>query len=303
MEAVLSVFYGALLGTVFSNYEEGWWWIIAGVTASTIYLPLLIVKVRSQWILPDQIFEHLDAKIELNSIKQELARKEAIDGFIDQAIKTLNSATCKISSDHDDALCESAMSDGISAVLSPLIHRTQIVLDCNTAKFAVGVLVTHHQKSDDQPKRVTEWLILRDDVGVAQEVTEDPLSAHFSTGSTLQIRQALEIVLNENRMVERPLVIKAQSFQLVCSPIPLVCNEELSNGALWIVQECTQPPPQDVANILLIFGRIVANWISKYDECLWNQYANQEVERMRVEDPDSPANSESAETSPHPEIK
>ena len=133
MEAVLSVFYGALIGTVFSNYDKGWWWIIAGFAASAIYLPLLIVKVRSQWILPDQIFEHLDAKLELDTIKQELARKEAIDGFIDQAIKTLNSATCRISSNKDEALCKSAVKDGLSDVLSPLINRTQIVLDCNTS--------------------------------------------------------------------------------------------------------------------------------------------------------------------------
>lgn len=301
MEAILSLFYGALLGTVFSNYEEGPWWIITGVAASIIYLPLLIIKVRTQWILPDQIFEHLEAKIELNAIKQELARKEAIDGFIDQAIKTLNSATCKISS-IEDALCESAMSDGISAVLSPLINRTQIVLDCNTAKFTVGALVRHYQKSNGEPEDVIEWLILRDDVGLGQEITTNPWSTRFSTGTALQIRQAFEIVLNENRIVECPLILKENTFQIVCSPIPLVCNESISGGVLCIIQECTKPPPKDVANILLIFGRIAANWLSKYDECIWNQYHDEKTSQTNSETSEK-SNNKPAVVSHPPENK
>jgi hypothetical protein len=283
MEAVLSVFYGALIGTVFSNYDKGWWWIIAGIAASAIYLPLLIIKVSSQWILPDQIFEHLDAKLELNNIKQELARKEAIDGFIDQAIKTLNSATCRISSEPDEALCQSAVADGLADVLSPLINRTQIVLDCNTSKFAVGALVAHNFQAGEELDYKNDWLIFRDDVGIKQDVSNDPCYLTSATGIALQFRQTLETVLNENRLVECAVKIHNQTFQLIGGPIPLVCDEKVSNGALWIVRECLQPPPHDLGNILLIFGRVVANWLSKYDECLWQQANKSKLERYDSE--------------------
>lgn len=272
MEAVLSVFYGALLGTVFSNYDKGWWWLIAGFSASLIYLPLLIVKVRSQWILPDQIFEHLDAKLELHTIKQELARKEAIDGFIDQAIKTLNSATCWISNNKDKALCDSAVRDGLAEVLNPLINRTQIVLDCNTAKFSVGARVFHFAQIGSTPLICEdEWLIFRDDIGISQSIVGDPGNNPDAMGAELQFRQAIETVTNENRMVTAAIEIGSQNFQLICSPIPVVCNEESVNGVLWICQECLQRPPVDLNKILLIFGRITANWLSKYHDCLVNR--------------------------------
>lgn len=214
MEAVLSVFYGALIGTVFSNYDKGWWWIIAGIAASAIYLPLLIVKVRSQWILPDQIFEHLDAKLELNALKQELARKEAIDGFIDDAIKTLNSATCRISNEPDESLCKSAVAEGLADVLSPLINRTQIILDCNTSKFAVGALVAHYFQNGEVPDYKNDWLIFRDDIGIKKEVIDDPSDMPSAMGIVLQFRQTLETVLNENRMVECTVKFHNQTYQL-----------------------------------------------------------------------------------------
>jgi hypothetical protein len=274
MEAILSVFYGALVGTVLSNYDKGWGWIIAGFIASAVYLPLLIIKVRSQWILPDQIFEHLDAKLELNAIEQELARKKAIDGFIDQTIKTLNSATCRISNEPDQALCHSAVADGLADVLSPLINRTQIILDCNTSKFAVGAKVYHNFKREERVYYNQEMLIFRDDVGIRQVIPNDLEELISSTGVALQLRQTVETVVNENRLVECEVKINDQTFQLIGSPVPIVCNEEISNGALWIICECLQPRPRDLENILLIFGRVVANWLSKYDECL-NRHANQ----------------------------
>jgi hypothetical protein len=163
-------------------------------------------------------------------------------------------------------------------VLSPLINRTQIILDCNTSRFAVGSLVAHEFQRDAETYRADDWLILRDDVGIKHEVAINPFGVPSAVGVTLQFRQTVETVLNENRMADCIINIRDEKFQLICSPIPLVCDEKISSGALWIVRECLQPPPHDLGNILLIFGRIVANWLSKYDECLWERvcYLNHE---------------------------
>jgi hypothetical protein len=270
MEAFLGIGLGALVSAWISLPDKaylGWCALAAGV----FYTPLLVLKLRAQWCIPEKLFDHLEAVHQLETTRKELARKEGIDGFIDLAIKSLNSATCRINSDQEDHICDSAVKDGLGDVLSNLINRTQIILDCDTARFSVGARVLHYAEAAGRPIRYDyEWLVLRDDLGVNEEVDGDPAGDYQTdaTGTSLNFRQAIEKAINENTLVAVPTTLRGKPVQLICSPIPVVCNEARADGVLWICQECVQPPPSDLANILLIFGRVVANWLSKYHDCL-----------------------------------
>ncbi len=279
MEALLGIGLGALVSAWISLPDKAYLGLCA-LIAGAFYTPLLVLKLRAQWSLPEKLFDHLEAVDQLKATRKELARKEGIDGFIDMAIKSLNSATCRINSGQVDHICDSAVKDGLGDVLSNLINRTQIILDCDTARFSVGARVFHYAEAAGQTIRCDhEWLVLRDDLGVNEEVADDPAD-HYqtdATGTFLSFRQAIERATNENNLVIVPTTLRGRPIQLICSPIPVVCNEASANGVLWICQECTQPPPSDLANILLIFGRIVANWLSKYHDCLGRRAQAQTV--------------------------
>ena len=135
-------------------------------------------------------------------------------------------------------------------------------------RFAVGARIFHYFDIGKELDYGHEWIVLRDDIGLEQEMGTDPGLCDGAIGTTLQFRQAIETVMNENRMVRCTVKIQNQSFQLICSPLPLVCDEQQADGILWMVQECLQAAPHDLENVLLIFGRITANWLSKYNECL-----------------------------------
>lgn len=270
MEALLAIGLGALVSAWISlpdNAYLGWCALVTGV----FYTPLIILKLRAQWCIPEKLFDHLDAVHRLEQTRKELARKEGIDAFIDLAIKSLNSATCRINSDQEDHICDSAVKDGLSDVLSSLINRPQIILDCDTVKFSIGARVFHYVQAGSRPIRFEhEWLVLRDDLGVGEEVPCDPADGVMSdaTGTSLHFRQAIEKAVNENTLVAVATALRGKPVQLICSPIPVVCDEARADGVLWICRECIQPPPNDLGNILLIFGRVVANWLSKYHDCL-----------------------------------
>jgi len=274
IEAFLGVLYGGVLGACISNKDTGWLLLIT-LILSVIYLPMLIVKIRSQWMLPAHLFQNLQATEALAVTKKELARKASIDLFVDDAIKALNAGTCHISTGEPDAtLCDEAVEVGLRTVLTAVINRPQQILDCDMALFSVGVLVSHRMVSQVAfPTWDDRFIVLRDDFRVQDEVHAGgfgELAPYLdaATGAMLMFRHAFELAKNENRMDIRRVSVGGKMVQLISSPIPLVCDENHANGVIWLCRECIESPPEDLGNILRIFGRIVANWLYKYNECV-----------------------------------
>jgi hypothetical protein len=285
LEAALCLIVGGMIGEVFSGSASKFF-ISTTIGALILYLPLLVIKIRCQWTLPAHLFENLNAVEKLREIEVELQRKTSIDIFVDDAIRALNSATCNITNEGDDSeLCRGAVQEGLEKVLTSVINRPQQVLDCNMALFSVGALVNHGElvqpygKTSKSLVWQDSFLVFRDDLGLLSACGRSPWDKSsdiydLPKGARLDMRHSLEHSMHENRIDVRSVSVGNKRVQLISAPIPLVCDEDAANGVIWIGRECVQEPPSDAENILRIFGRIAANWLSKYNECVSNRWTS-----------------------------
>ncbi|TAE90844.1 MAG: hypothetical protein EAZ81_08500 [Verrucomicrobia bacterium] len=261
-ETAIGVTFGALLGAHFSGatYTGPLW------ALGIAYLVLLIVKFSTQRLFPSAIVEELKAKQLLEDSKKQLARRDIISEFITHSITALNAQTCAITSEAEQALCSQAASSGLAQVIDPLISRPQYVFDCNESQFSVACLASYRSPA---PKGwVDEFMIFRDDHKIGSMLSSDLLWDHTAKGSLLDIQKAVQRCYNDNVFVCDSFSPYGVQLSIVASPIPLVCETTLSNGVLLFVTRCGHTCPTDVENTFRIFGRIIANWLAKYSECV-----------------------------------
>ncbi|HAL70790.1 MAG TPA: hypothetical protein DCP71_03355 [Verrucomicrobiales bacterium] len=253
-----------------------------------VYAPVLIVKVICQWQLPEHLFQNLDASLRLRSTSYALARKVTIDAFVDQSIKALNAKTCSLNSQVAD-VCDQPVFEGLKSMLLPIVDRPQQILDCEMAHFTVGVIVDY---AELQTLELTEpvdedslWFrertffsMFRDDLGLKKQIFENVFKMNAPKGVALELLHSIQKAKNENTLDVRPVSMdNGQVIQLISSPIPMVCEENSPIGVIWVFRECDQIVPEDLDNILRIFGRIAANWLSKFDECHRNRLIAQNL--------------------------
>ncbi len=87
-------------------------------------------------------------------------------------------------------------------------------------------------------------------------------------GSLLDLQKAMQRCYNDNVFVCDSFTPKGELLSIVASPIPMVCESTQANGILLFVSRPGHQCPNDVEITFRIFGRIVANWLTKYSECV-----------------------------------
>lgn len=287
LEAFISLFCASLIGASLSSNPPQWL-IYLMIGTCIVYAPVLIVKVICQWQLPEHLFQNLDASLRLRSTSYALARKVTIDAFVDQSIKALNAKTCSLNSQVAD-VCDQPVFEGLKSMLLPIVDRPQQILDCEMAHFTVGVIVDY---AELQTLELTEpvdedslWFrertffsMFRDDLGLKKQIFENVFKMNAPKGVALELLHSIQKAKNENTLDVRPVSMdNGQVIQLISSPIPMVCEENSPIGVIWVFRECDQIVPEDLDNILRIFGRIAANWLSKFDECHRNRLIAQNL--------------------------
>jgi len=269
LETLCGLAFGAMLGARFSGVDSYTWllWLLG-----VFYVILLALKIWAQKLCPPALVEELNAKVSLNQAKAEVARKETIDAYVAHAICALNKRTCAINSQVEDQLCNTAIVSGLVEVLDPLINTPQYILDCNKSKFTISTVISHLHALES-PNAITADYIhsilnFRDDLEITGYLNANVLDESNLTGVSLQIQNLIRTARNDNKLCSGNITASGRKAFIICSPIPLVCEIGAAGGVILMAHEGTCELPNDIENVLLIFGRIVSNWLSKYDDCV-----------------------------------
>lgn len=263
IETAVALAFGGLFGAHLGSDKSytGPLWAL-GIT----YFLLLIAKLSTQRLFPSAVIEELHSRNLLDETKKQLSRRDVVSGFITESITALNQQTCAITNKLEQELCSEAVSTGLARVIDPLITRPQYLFDCNESRFTVAAFVSHNSPP---PQLWSEhFIIFRDDLEIGDMLTQQLISDQTAGGSTLDLQKVLQRCYNDNQFVCDTFRPQNEDISLAASPIPLVCETTESNGILLFAYPCGHGYPKDVDNSLRIFGRIIANWLFKYSECV-----------------------------------
>jgi hypothetical protein len=265
LETAIALLLGGLVGAQISGQDH---WKALAVTA-VVYLALLIAKFATQRLFPTAVVEELKSKRELELTEKQLARRDTLSGFIEHSITELNVQTCAISSETSPELCSQDLEQGLGQVLEPLISRTHYLCDCNASAFLVACFVTYQAP---EPKGyVREYIVFRDDLAVGGMLKEDLLKDYTLKGSELDLQKVLQKAFNENALADGSFIHNGKTLRVSASPIPSVCDTSEADGLIILILPGCHSWPSDLGSTLRIFGTIVANWLSKYSECVANR--------------------------------
>jgi hypothetical protein len=125
-------------------------------------------------------------------------------------------------------------------------------------------------------------LSFRDDLQLHQYIEPEIVALTYATGTQLVIQHLIRMAYNDRRLASGTVIAGSKRVTVVCSPIPVVCEMDSSNGVFIMAYEgCCELPP-DLENILLIFGRLVSNWLSKYDDCMLSRFEAAQLEAASI---------------------
>ncbi|GEM_PF-1824016 len=262
LETAVGIVFGALLGAYLADGSYRRSLLAVGLA----YLALLIAKLATQRLFPSAVVEELRSRGLLAEARKQLDRRTVVSGFITDSITALNAQTCAINSEAENTLCSQAVSTGLKQVIEPLISRPQYVFDCNESRFTVACLVNY--LSPTSRDWTDDFIVFRDDFGVSETLVPSLLRDSEARGSLLDLQKAMQRCFNDNVFVCDSFTPKGELLSIVASPIPLVCESTQANGILLFVSRPVHQCPHDVEITFRIFGRIIANWLAKYSECV-----------------------------------
>lgn len=272
LETVLALVAGGLVGSALSGGLAWPAWV-----SGLLYLLFFGVKLYGQALFPASLFGELQAQEELERTKADLNRQNQIFGNVNQSIIALNKQTCSVSVSDNPRVCDEAVIDGLRDLLRPVIEHPQYLLNCDSTRFTVAVRVEHYSEVDDFIRADDRIYLLRDDLKLSVPLGADAdgidaLEDLNASGMRMKLRNALQASLNNNTFHNECIVHDDSSFSLAVGPIPLVCEVDGASGVLMIATDSELACPCDLSAVLGIYGRLIANWLSKHDECLFRKH-------------------------------
>ncbi len=243
---------------------------------------------------PGSISEELESKYKLEEYDKIFHRQKVINDYINQSVKSLNDQTCSTNVGTDPHLCDEQLQVRLKDVLNPVISNTHIILNAfDINKFSVGLHLNQysHEPSDynrielihlgNNQVQITNWaeeisdkgiIFLKDELQFESEIIyKDLLSNDTETGVALEIQSAIKKSLNNVEFVCNQFEHKNSTHTIICSDMPLVCSDDEASGVLFLIFEGHYEPVDDLPYLLRIFNRVVANYVYKYNDCVYNQ--------------------------------
>jgi hypothetical protein len=275
LETVLGLLVGGIIGALLDNPTSPSFLTVSLIFSLPLFLVLLIVKAFTQANFPTAAMEELKSRSELESIKKDVARKRTVDGYIDTAIESLNLQTCSLTQEGIDELCEKDIEDGLRSVIGPLIELPNYILDCSGSDFTVGAYLRYSvvppaENNSGELDWIENAFVMRDDLDLKQFFMPDLMVNIDATGIQFELRNALQWTYNHNRFFTDTFHYEGHDYTIVAS-VPQVCEGNLPIGVLFITAEKLCTLPEGLDRTLLIFNRILANWLSKYNDCNQNK--------------------------------
>lgn len=242
--------------------------ILVGIST---FLYIEYRRLRKEKNFPVTILEHLTATEELKTLKEKYSRKNKLYDFIDNSIQSLNSNTCPVMLTPDNFLCHQDLEAGLKNVLIDLVERPHYILNVDQAKFTVGAFIKELLDKNspvEQTANLEQTFVFRDDLNLINYLPENPYQLDTEQEGSFQFQTATLEVLNFNKFLCKTIVLDNQTFTLICSPIPNVCESCPPEGIIFVIYKGTECCSKDIASVLLIFCRILSNWVAKYNDCV-----------------------------------
>jgi hypothetical protein len=274
-EILLGLFAGGLIGALITTESPSDWLIYGTIVSIILTIIFTIIRLLKISHFPNTAIDFLKSKKDIENLSKELERKKTIDEYIDLAIQTLNLNTCPLTNEEDFHFCENPLEKGLKDVLNSIINQPHYILNCNKSKYTIAIhLPWFPQKKAIKGENgkfeiieIQKTLVFRDDFKLLGFLTDDILIDLDAEGLKYQIHIAGRETFNHNYLKVASLKNGKNEYNLITSPIPAVCESGIT-GVLYIFSENCIIIPNDISNILLIFGRILSNWMSKYEACL-----------------------------------
>ncbi|XZE56152.1 hypothetical protein SH139x_002235 [Planctomycetaceae bacterium SH139] len=288
LETVLALVAGGLIGAALSGGAA-----LPAVVSCLVYLVFFSLKLYGQSLFPASLFGELEAQQKLERTQSDLNRQNQMFGYVNQSIISLNKQTCSVSIANEPRVCNESVADGLKDLLAPIIEHPQYVLNCQSNKFTVAVRVEHYVEEDGDIGFSKRIYVFRDDLGLKSQLDvdadgNDAIDDIDATGIRLKLRNALQASFNDNAFHSEAILAEEMSISLAVSPIPLVCAVEDASGVLMVATDADLKCPCDLPDVLRIYGRLTANWLSKHDECLGRKFGYYDVETHGdIVEPDS----------------
>lgn len=221
---------------------------------------------------PISILNHLTAEKDLEDLNKKFVRKEIIDEYISNSISQLNSNTCPIQFEieQENQLCHQNVQDSLYYVLEDLILRTQNFLNTDLTDFTVGIYISNIYDPSNKEMAVKKPVshLFRDDFFVDKDFPDQIEHLVAGLPAKFYLQSKIQEVIKLNSFVSEHKIINQKNYLFVISNIPNVCEDCPPDGALVLISKQKAAPPEDLENILKIFGQIVSNWTSKFNDCI-----------------------------------
>lgn len=289
IEGILVIVIGIASNKVVDTFNH---WAGILIACSLVYIFLLTIKAAYQFKFPSSIIDELISKNELKEKNKLFDRQIAINEYINSAIQGLNKQTCYIDIPNDgEHLCDKGLEFSLTELLQPIVSYTDVILDTSTEKkFTIGIHLDSYLKYPNNYDEITieetafstsisDWepitdkglILLRDELELKTILPKELVDKARNIGASYEIQTAIQRTLNNLTFNTHDFVYNENKYSVICSEILEVCSDEYVNGVLFIIYNKGIRFPTDVPEVLRIFNRITANYVSKYNSCIFNE--------------------------------
>lgn len=288
LDTVLVIVIGVASNNIHGKFDL---WMGILIFCSFFYLLLAIFKTLYQIKFPSSIIDELKSQRALESMDKSFSRQKAINDYIEESIKNLNAQTCSISYNDNENLCEEELKIRLKQLLRPLLDNPEVLLNTSIEKkFTIGIYLEQYfncpknilenvnfkengkfEFLDDNLHKDAGIIILQDDLGFEQFISKELMSESRVDGSLYEIQSAIKRTYNNLRFSSQCFTNNDVVNTISCAPILEVCSDEYSNGVLFFIHSESIAIPADFKDLIGIFNRISANYISKYNQCVIEQ--------------------------------
>lgn len=245
-----------------------------------IYLLILFIKTTYTASYPGSITNELKSERELQELRGDSERKSTINDFLVQTLQRLNGQTCSLNIGGDTHLCDGGISKGIHELIEPIIDNTFFLLNTVNTKFTIGLYLNWYA-SIDAPSNIEGGLItIEDKLDKRHFLPKNLINISDVNGEALEIQTAIRQSFNNKQFIFKNYNSEEESFSIVCSNMPTACNENDGLGVLFIISKNINALPTDLSSHLKIFGRVIANWVYRYNECVHNRLAVRQEQNL-----------------------
>lgn len=260
-------------------------WFGILIFSAVVYSGLKIFKFFYEKLFPKSLIESIENELKNENLSKGFARKSLVNEAISTSLILLNEQTCILTdkgspffqdiNEVNSNMCDKDVEEGLKTLLNPMLGNIHHVLETTNSKFTIGAYlksIATETPNQDDVFHSPGVFVLKDELGFTFILTKELMEMDEVKGDQLVFQSFIRSSLNNNRSETNNFAQNGNEFTLVTSTIPLVCDDDFANGVLFVISEKLENVPIDLEEILNIFSRIIANWISKYDECVWSRY-------------------------------